>query len=173
MSDTIINKVADSGLITIDLFDYIKDELFIELDIRPFLFMDAILKEAHFREELKKHDWELYRHKIVCIICSQEAIIPTWAYMLLTCYLETVCKKIIFGDLEKAKEQILLQNIQSINPTIYQNAKIVIKGCGTTKISDAAFIALTFILKPVCKSIFYGEPCSTVPIYKSKNNVLP
>ena len=169
MSDEIINKVAESGLITIDLEKYLpqKEEIAI-FDLKDFLFMEMILKEKDFREALKKHDWEKYRNKNVAIICSADAIIPVWAYMLVTTYLQPVAKEIIVGSEKEIYKSIFIKNISSINTSEFTGSRIVLKGCGETPIDDFAYAEATRILLPVAKSIMYGEPCSTVPVYKKK-----
>ena len=168
MADTFINKVAESGIITLNLEDYYpKDEVVI-FDMKEHLFMELILKEKDFREALKTLDTTKYENKIVALTCSADAIIPMWAYMLVASLLQPLAKNIIFGNENFTKENILLQNINSINTTDFTDARIVIKGCGDLPIAEAAYIAITNKLRPVAKSIMYGEPCSTVPVYKRK-----
>jgi Protein of unknown function (DUF2480) len=163
-----VNKVAESGIITINLEHYIQPQDFITFDLKPFLFMEMILKEKDYREALKNNDWTIYDNKIVCITCSVDAIIPQWAFMLATTYLQPVAKDIRFGLVENIKNDILRQAINNINTADYADKRIVIKGCGDVQIPDEAYIAITQQLLPVAKSIMYGEPCSTVPIYKRK-----
>ena len=166
MSDPIINKVAESGLVTLNLEDfYPKDELKI-FDLKDYLFMGLILKEKDFREELKKMDWEIYRDKYVAITCTADAIIPVWAYMLIATYLQPVAKDFIMGDEIELHRHLFLKNMSAINPERYKDAKVVIKGCGDLPIDDFAYLEITKILRPLVESIMYGEPCSTVPIYK-------
>jgi hypothetical protein len=169
MSDEIINKVAESGLITIDLEKYLpqKEEIAV-FDLKDFLFMGMILKEKDFREALKQHDWEKYRNKNVAITCSADAIIPVWAYMLVTTYLQPVAKQTIVGNEKEIYKTIFLKNISSINTAEFSGSRIVLKGCGETPIDDFAYAEATRVLLPVAKSIMYGEPCSTVPVYKKK-----
>jgi hypothetical protein len=169
MSDEIINKVAESGLITIDLENYLpQKESITVFDLKDFLFMGMILKEKDFREALKKQDWEKYRDKYVAITCSADAIIPVWAYMLVTTYLQPVAKETIVGTEKEVYKTIFLKNISSINPSEFDGSRIVLKGCGEQPIDDFAYAEATRILLPVAKSIMYGEPCSTVPVYKKK-----
>jgi hypothetical protein len=168
MQETFVNKVAESGIITLNLEDYYpKDEVAV-FDMKEHLFMGLILKEKDFREALKILDTTLYQNKIIALTCSVDAVIPMWAYMLVTSLLQPVAKEIIFGNEDLAKETILLRNINNINTTGYEDARIVIKGCGDLPIAEAAYIAITNKLRPVAKSIMYGEPCSTVPVYKRK-----
>jgi len=169
MSDEIINKVAESGLVTIDLEKYLpgKEEIVV-FDLKDFLFMGMILKEKDFREALKQQDWEKYRSKYVAITCSADAIIPVWAYMLVTTYLQPVAKETIVGNEKEIHKAIILKNISSINTSEFYGSRIVLKGCGETPIDDFAYAEATRVLLPVAKSIMYGEPCSTVPVYKKK-----
>jgi len=169
MSDEIINKVAESGLVTIDLEKYLPaKEAITTFDLKDFLFMGMILKEKDFREALKQHDWEKYRNKNVAITCSADAIIPVWAYMLVTTYLQPVAKQTTVGSEQELNKSIILKNISSINTSEFADKRIVLKGCGETPIDDFAYAEATRVLLPVAKSIMYGEPCSTVPVYKKK-----
>ena len=169
MSDEIINKVAESGLVTIDLEKYLpQKESIAVFDLKDFLFMGMILKEKGFREALKQHDWEKYRNKSVAITCSADAIIPVWAYMLVTTYLQPVAKETIVGNEKEIYKNIFLKNISSINTSEFNGSRIVLKGCGETPIDDFAYAEATRVLLPVAKSIMYGEPCSTVPVFKKK-----
>ena len=169
MSDEIINKVAESGLITIDLEKYLpqKEEITV-FELKDFLFMGMILKEKDFREALKQHDWEKYRNKNVAITCSADAIIPVWAYMLVTTYLQPVAKETMVGSEKEIHKAKFLKNLALINTSEFEGKRIVLKGCGETAIDDFAYAEATRILLPVAKSIMYGEPCSTVPVYKKK-----
>lgn len=168
MSDVIINRVTESGLITLDLEEfYPKNDIAI-FDIKDYLFMNLILKEKDFRAALISKDWSEFENKNVSVYCSIDAIIPVWAYMLVASYLEPLCKEIVFGDKEKLIETILLKNIQSINGGEYLDKRVVVKGCGEIKIPEAAYVSATVVLRPFTKSIMYGEPCSTVPIFKKK-----
>ena len=169
MSDEIINKVAESGLITIDLENYLpKKESIAVFDLKEFLFMGLILKEKDFREALKQQDWEKYRNKNVAITCTTDAIIPVWAYMLVTTYLQPVAKETIVGDEKEIYKTVFLKNISSIHESEFADKRIVLKGCGETPIDDFAYAEATRKLLPVARSIMYGEPCSTVPVYKKK-----
>lgn len=164
----IINKVANSGLITIDLEDlYVEGERIL-FDIKSWLFEELILKEKDFREHIKNHDWSQYEGKFVAVTCSADAIVPTWAYMLIATALQPFAKKIVFGDLQKLEETLFSEQLNKINPEDYREQKIVIKGCSKINVPVATYVELTARLKPLVKSIMYGEPCSTVPIYKQK-----
>jgi hypothetical protein len=168
MSEEIINKVAQSGLITIDLEEYYEYGERILIDIKEQLFQGVILREKDFREYLKNENWEKYKDKYVAIHCSADAIIPTWAYMLLAIHLEPFAKKIVYGNLEALETNLYNEKLAGINIELYRDARIVIKGCGNLPVPKSAYVELTRILRPVAKSIMYGEPCSTVPLYKKK-----
>ncbi len=168
MSDAIVNKVSESVLITINLEDYYPKEDVVVFDIKNYLFMGLILKEKDFREALKNLDLQPFENKNIAVTCSADAVIPIWAYMLLASYLQPVAKEIIFGNEEELKNQLLLKNIETLPLNELTDKRIVIKGCGELPIGEAAYLKATKILRPVAKSIMYGEPCSTVPIYKKK-----
>lgn len=168
MSDEFKNRVSDSGIITLDLEDFVKAGQWLSFDLKPFLFMELILKEKDFREALKNHDWSVYQDKNVAVFCSADAIIPMWAYMLIGAYLSPIAESVVFGTVAEAKERLLFQRINEINPEQFAGKRVVVKGCGDEPIGEAAYLAATVKLQPVVKSIMYGEPCSTVPIYKQK-----
>jgi len=168
MSEEIINKVAASPLLSLDLEEYYPKEEVVLFDLKPFLFMELILKEKDFRAALQNLDWTVYQDKIVAVTCSADAIIPVWAYMLVVSYLEPFAKEVVLGDEKKAVEQILLKKIQAINIEEFTDKRIVVKGCGELPIGEFAYMEITKRLRPVAKSIMYGEPCSTVPIFKKK-----
>ncbi|MEO6904099.1 MAG: DUF2480 family protein [Bacteroidia bacterium] len=166
MDKEIINKVAQSGIITIDLETFYPMGERVLFDIKNLLFQELILREKDIREFVKSNDWSIYKDKYVALTCSVDAVVPTWAYMLLTTYLEPFAKKIVFGNLETL-ETILYQDVfNDLDFTDYKNARIVIKGCGNLPVPKAAYVQLTTILRPIAKSIMYGEACSTVPLYK-------
>jgi hypothetical protein len=167
-AETIVNKVAQSGLITLDLANYIPREETAVFDLKDFLFMELILKEKDFREALKQHDWTVYANKNVAVTCSADAIIPNWAYMLVMMYLQPVAANIVIGDTATLQRTLLLKNINTINPSEYADKRVVIKGCGDEMVGDYAYAEITRLLLPVAKTIMYGEPCSTVPVYKKK-----
>jgi len=164
----ILNKVAESGILQINLEDFIPSGERVLLDIKPWLFEELILKEKDFRAHIKAHNWNIYQNKNVAITCSADAIVPTWAYMLVTSALQPFALHITFGSLEKLEEELILNVINSFDSNKFSGHRVVIKGCGDKTIPVSAFIALTSKLKPVVKSIMYGEPCSTVPVYKAK-----
>lgn len=164
--DEIVNKVAQSGIITVDLEEYYPEGKRVLLDIKPLLFQELILKEKDFRDFIKNEDWSQYKDCYVAITCSNDAIVPTWAYMLLTLALESQAKKIVFGNLETLETVLFDEIIERLDTAKFKDARIVIKGCGDKPVPVSAYVAITEKLKPLAKSIMYGEPCSTVPLYK-------
>lgn len=173
MSEPIINKVAESGLVTIDLENYYPREETAVFDLKDHLFMGLILKEKDFREALKKLDWDRFKGKHVAVTCSVDAVIPVWAYMLVASYLQPLAKEIIMGDEKELHKALFLKNLSTISIGEFTDKRIVIKGCGETPIGDFAYMEITKLLRPVAKSIMYGEPCSTVPVYKQSPGKLP
>lgn len=174
MSDTFVNKVAESGIITINPEDYLPKEEIIVFDLKDYLFMGLILKEKEFRQNLKDLDTSAYKAKIVALTCSADAIIPMWAYMLVVNALADTAKKVVFGTSDEVTAKLLLENIAAIDPANFEDKRLVLKGCGEKPIPESAYILLTGVLRPVAKSIMYGEPCSTVPVYKKlKTTSLP
>lgn len=168
MQDTIVNKVADSGIITINLEEYLpKEELFV-FDLKDFLFMGLVLKEKDFRTALQQIDWRSYENKNIAVTCSADAIIPVWAYMLIASYLQPFANEIVFGNEKNLVKSLLLKNISAINTAEFADKRVVIKGCGNVEIPEDGYLEITNKLRPFVKSIMYGEPCSTVPIYKKK-----
>lgn len=168
MAEVIVNKVAESGLISFDLENYYPKENRKVFDLKDHLFMGLILKEKDFRAALLQTDWKTYKDAYVAITCSADAIIPMWAYMLVASYLEPVARMVVFGSEEELINQVLLKNIDNIDNTEFTDQRIVVKGCGDLAIPEAAYVAITKKLRPVAKSIMYGEPCSTVPIFKKR-----
>lgn len=166
MSEPFVNKVAESGLITIDLESfYPKGEVAV-FDMKDYLFMGMILKEKDFREALKNIDWSVYQNKNVAIVCTADAIIPVWAYMLVAAYLQPVAADFVMGDEKELHKTLFVKSLTAIDTNEYADKRVVIKGCGETPIADYVYMEITKLLRPVVKSIMYGEPCSTVPVYK-------
>lgn len=168
MSEPLINKVAESGLVTLDLEQYYPKGETALFDLKDYLFMGMILKEKDYREGLKNTDWSVYSGKNVALTCTADAIIPVWAWMLAAAYLQPVAKELVMGDEKELHKQLYLKNIAAINPEEFIDKRMVIKGCGETPIADFVYMEVTKKLLPVAKSIMYGEPCSTVPVYKKK-----
>lgn len=166
MSEEIINKVARSPLQTIDLEEFYVAGERISLDIKEQLFQGIALREKDFREFIKANDWASFEGKHVAIQCSADAIVPTWAYMLLSVALKPFAKTILFGSLEELETQLFKSTLDTIDWSKYENAKVVIKGCSKVKVPIATYVDVTSRLQPIASSIMFGEPCSTVPIFK-------
>tara|TARA_B100001121_G_scaffold302608_1_gene315405 strand:- start:621 stop:1127 length:507 start_codon:yes stop_codon:yes gene_type:complete len=164
--DVIVNRVANSGLLNIDLSNYRPKLEILELDLKLFLFNGVILKESLFRGHLKKFDFEKYKDKNVALFCSVDTIIPRWAYMLITTYLSE--SKVFFGNKSSVFQALFLENINSINSDEFINKSVVVNGCSDIEISESIYIAITKKLQKNVKSLMFGEACSAVPIYKKK-----
>src|SRR6476620_6557694 len=168
MQETIVHKVEESGLITLDLEEYYPKEEIVVFDLKAHLFMGLILKEKDFRAALQNIDWSQYQSKNVALTCSADAIIPMWAYMLVASYLRPFANEIIFGNKETVISTLILKNLSKINGEEFTAKRIVVKGCGDVQIPESAYIEIINKLRTYAKSIMYGESCSTVPIYKKK-----
>jgi hypothetical protein len=164
--ENIVNKVAESGIMTLDLTPYLAGDEVAVFDLKPFLFREMILREKDYRAALQTFDWAPFEQKHVALTCSVDAIIPVWAYMLAATYLQPVAASVFFGTKEELEKQLINKKIQAIDTSEYADKRVVIKGCGDTPIPESAYVAVTAHLRPVVKSLMYGEPCSTVPIYK-------
>lgn len=166
MSSVIVNKVAESALQTIDLEAWIPTEEPVLFDLKDFLFMGLIVKEKEFRAALQQTDTGVFKEKVVLVTCSADAIIPMWAYMLVAALLQPVAIEVVLASKEEWKKRKLLEAIAALDISTYKDQRVVIKGCGDEPIPEAAYLEITSRLRPVAKSIMYGEPCSTVPIFK-------
>lgn len=166
--EPIINKVAESGLITLDPVRFLPNsDSLASFDLKSYLFKELILKEKEFKAALKEVDWSVYDQKKVAVFCSVDAIIPAWAYMLVASYL-IAATTVFFGTKEQLTDAIIAENIKDFDINPYKDQRVVIKGCGDIFVPHAAYMYLTQKLQPLVKSIMYGEPCSTVPILKNK-----
>lgn len=168
MSEPIVNKVAESALVTIDLETFLPKEQPLVFDLKEYLFMGLILKEKEFREALRTTDWEVFKNKTVLVTCSADAIVPVWAYMLIASYLQSQTNRLFMENKEQWRKRELLEAIRNTDVNEYAGKRIVIKGCGDEPIPEEAYLEITKKIQPAAKSIMYGEPCSTVPIYKQK-----
>ena len=168
MSDEIINRVANSKLITIDLEDFYPEGKRVVFDIKDWLFEGLILREKDFRLKAKEHDWSQYQDNYVALTCSTDAIVPGWAYMLLTTYLNTFAKKVLIGNLETLETSLYQDIINKIDISFYTDKPVIIKGCANKPVPGNAYILLTTKLMSVAKSVMYGEACSSVPLYKRR-----
>jgi hypothetical protein len=169
IQENIVNKVAQSGLTTLDLADFYPQGDRVLYDIKENLFHGLMLREKDFREFIKEHDWTQYQDKHVAITCSADAIVPTWAYMLLSNKLSGYAKTVIFGDLETLETVLFDRAMEDLDLNKYLDQRVVLKGCGDIPVPVSAYVELTARLTKVAKSIMYGEPCSTVPIFKRKD----
>ena len=163
-----VNRVANSGLVTLNLEDLLHASERVVYDIKDNLFHGLILREKDFREFIKTTDWAQYDGKSVAIICSADAIVPTWAYMLLASKLQNHVHRYVFGTSEALEQSLFEEAIAAIDAEEYRDAKVVVKGCGNVPVPTFAYVAIMQKLLPVASSIMYGEPCSTVPLYKSR-----
>jgi Protein of unknown function (DUF2480) len=168
MSDIIVNKVAESGLITFDLEEFYPKGHIAVFDLKDYLFMGLILKEKDYRAALLATDWTQYQDKYVAITCTADAIIPMWANMLAASYLQPVAKDVVFGNEQQLITNVLTKNLAVVKGEEYTDKRVVVKGCGDIAIPETAYVDITNKLRPFAKSIMYGEPCSTVPIYKKR-----
>ncbi len=164
-----MNKIAESGLITLDLEAFYPKGETAVFDLKDYLFMGMMLKEKDFRASLQALNWEQFRDKNVAVTCSAAgAIVPLWAYMLVTTYLQPVAKAVVYGDEKTLLNTLYVKNLAAVKGEDYAGKRVVVKGCGNLPVPEAAYLEITNILRPFAKSIMYGEPCSTVPVYKKK-----
>lgn len=168
MSKEIVNRVAKSKLAVIDLEDYYPEGKRIVFNIKDWLFEGLILREKDFRLKVKEHDWSQYQDNYIALTCSTDAIIPGWAYMLITTNLDPYTKKVLVGDLETLETSIYQDIITDLDISAFKDKPIIIKGCSNKPVPENAYLLLTSKLMPVAKSIMYGEACSSVPLYKRK-----
>ena len=168
MSEEIVNRVANSGLINIDLSDYAPNQNIAVLEVKDFLFQGIILKEKEFRTSLKEFDFSIFQGKTVAINCSSDAIVPMWAFMLVTAYLKGIASEIHFGKKADVFQQIFTANIDAIDSTKFEGKKVIVKGCGQIPLSASLYMAITKKLQHTVSSLMFGEACSAVPVLKNK-----
>jgi len=169
IQENIVNKVANSGLITFNLEEYLHPGERIVYDIKDNLFHGLILKEQDFRAFIKEHDWSQYAGKNIAIICSADAIVPTWAYMLLANRFKAYANEVVFGNLDVLDAVLFAKALGAVDLSAFTGARVVVKGCSDVHVPVSAYVEITNLLGKVAKSIMYGEPCSTVPIFKRKD----
>ncbi len=162
----IVNRVASSSIKLFDLEEYFVPGERVLLDIKDQLYEGMILKEKTFRDFIKLHDWSQYQNQFVAVMCSEEAIVPTWAYMLLTSALQPYARTVVFGNLLDLEEKIFFDVLSQVDWRQFADAKVVIKGCSKVAVPTAAYVEATRLMRPYAASIMFGEPCSTVPIFK-------
>ncbi len=168
MPDEIINRVSQSKLVTFDLEDYYPEGKRVALDIKDWLYEGFILKEKEFRNYVEEHNWEQYQNSFIALTCSTDAIIPGWANMLIASKLQPIANKVVVGDLEQLETSLYQSAIENIDVSPFQDQLVIIKGCSNKPVPPNAYLWITAKIQTVAKSIMYGEPCSTVPIYKKK-----
>lgn len=167
-NDIIENKVANSGLLTLNLETLYDNAERVVLDITPWLFRGMILKEKEFRESVKTHDWISYQGKIIIFTCTADAIVPTWAYMLLSVAAQPYAKRYFFGSEDQVNTLLFQEALAQLDIEPYKDARVIVKGCSDIPVPTSAYVEVMNKLLPVAKSIMYGEACSNVPIYKKK-----
>ena len=167
MEKEIINKVANSGIINLDLAEFYPKGERVVYDIKQNLWQEFVLKEKEFRKFVKENDWSVYQDKYVALLNSADAIVPSWAFMILTEVIEPFAKEVVKGNLETLETVIFLNSMgKNLHPEDYTDQRVIIKGCGEIPIPDSAYVEAVNLLKPVVKSLMYGEACSAVPVYK-------
>jgi hypothetical protein len=166
MEEEIVNRIQNSSLVTLDLEEFYVPGERIFFDLKPFLYQEIILKEKDFRATLKATDWSRFMNKHVAIGCTADAIVPTWAYMLLTISLKPFAETIVFGSLADLEKHLFRNAIDKIKWENYTSAKVVVKGCSKIEVPTEIYIEVAARLNDVAASIMYGEACSTVPLYK-------
>lgn len=162
----IVNRVASSSILSINMEEFYPREERVLFDLKPFLFQELILKEKDFRQELKGLDWSIYSNKWVAVTCSADAIVPTWAYMLVCTYLENLAKGYVIGSLDHLEQHIAESTLSKLDLELFRDRPVVIKGCSKFPIPLFAYGRLISLLQGQTKSIMFGEPCSTVPLFK-------
>ena len=164
----IVNRVTNSGLITLDLKDYYPKGERVFYDIKNNLWQELVLKEKEFRAFIKENNWSIYQDKYVALDCSTDAIVPSWAYLLLTIALEPYAKKVVKGNLETLELLLFQELIENLDLAPYKDQRVIIKGCSDLPIPENAYVQMIQKLKPEVKSLMFGEACSTVPLFKNK-----
>lgn len=162
----IINRVSTSSLVTFNLEELAPTGTVTELDLKNLLFQGLILREKDIRDFIKNHNWKSYEGKNVAVFCSADAIIPTWAFMLISIALEPFARKIVYGDRKELSNQLFRDALDKIDWEKFRDAKVVIKGCSDLHVPESAYVEAAARLRKYASSIMYGEPCSTVPLYK-------
>lgn len=162
----LVNRVAQSSLVTLKLEEYVPNTPIASFDIKDYLFKELMLKEKDFRQSMKSHDWSQYQNKVLLVHCSSKAIVPMWASMLIAAYATSYTKEVYYGTKSDYIGHKILQEIEKIDTSAYEDGLVIIKGCADHPIPPNVYLKITEKLRPVVKSLMFGEPCSTVPIYK-------
>lgn len=168
MEGEIVNKIAKSGLININLEDYYQKGIRSTFDIAPFLWKGLVVKEKDFRGAVKEHDWSVYQDQFVAVSCSVDAIIPSWAFMLIALELNSFAKKTVLGSVLDLEKEMYIEALSKLDCSIYEDKRVIVKGCSDYPVPEMAYLYLVQQLKPFAKSIMFGEACSTVPLFKKK-----
>ena len=168
MADTIVNRIAESALITFDLDDLYQIGERKSIDLSQWLYEGLILKEKEYRAHLNAHEWSSYQDQFISLHCSTEAILPAWAFLLLTTYLQPFARKVVIGSIQDLEVQLFSEEIQLLDVTPFKDKPVIIKGCSDKTVPQDAYAKLITKLQPVVKSLFFGEACSSVPLYKRK-----
>jgi hypothetical protein len=171
MAGEIVNRVAGSKLVTIDLEDFYPAGERVLIDLKDWLYEGLVLREKDFRASVKEHDWSVYEGKYAAIHCSTDAIIPSWAYLLVSISLAPYANKVVVGSLELLESQLFESIIESLPLEPYENRPVIIKGCSEKNIPETAYASLVSRLFPVVSSLMYGEACSSVPLFKKKKSI--
>lgn len=169
--DEIRNKIKESGLISLDMEDLISKEPYLEIDISQQLWQGMVLKEKEFRSWIKSHDWKQYQGKLVRIFCATDAIVPTWAYMLVTSALLPYTSYVITGSKVEMEQFLIRKSLSELNLEALKDKKVIVKGCAKLLSQEYALTQLVLTLQPIVVSLMFGEPCSTVPIFKRSTKV--
>ena len=167
MNNEIVNRVANSGLVTIDLADYAPNVEILELDLKDFLFQGHILKEKDFRDSLKRFDFTIYENRVAAVFCSNTCIIPMWAFMLAASHLDAITSEVYAGNKEAVFQKLFLYKLENINPIEFENKKVIVKGCSQIPVNEDMYITITKKLNNSVSSLMFGEACSAVPVYKN------
>ena len=168
--EPIVNRVAESDIEVFDLDALWDGRSVVTFDLAPFLFEGIILKEKDFRTSMKELDWSAYTDKHVAVTCSADAIIPTWAYMLVAAKLENVAHSVGFGEPIDLVRDFYVRTLNSQDWNLYENKIVVIKGCSSKTVPMNAYLMATQKLQSVARKIMYGEPCSSVPLWRKPKN---
>ena len=168
MAHTIVNRIAESALITFDLEDLYQIGERKSIDLSQWLYEGLILKEKEYRAHLNAHEWSTYQDQFISLHCSTEAILPAWAFLLLTTYLQPFARKVVIGSIQDLEVQLFSEEIQLLDVTPFKDKPVIIKGCSDKTVPQDAYVKLITKLQPVVKSLFFGEACSSVPLYKRK-----
>ncbi|RRO20312.1 DUF2480 family protein [Flavobacteriaceae bacterium 14752] len=168
MPEEIVNRVAKSPIKTFNLEELYQDGQRHKIDLSQWLYEGFILKEKEFRQALKNYDWTPYKNGFIALYCSTDAIVPAWAYMLVSTYLHPIAKKVIVGSIEELNTILYAEAIQNLDLSDYKNKPVIVKGCSDKPVSQTAYLLLIQRLQPLVKSLMFGEACSAVPLYKPK-----